>query len=92
MVEGERGSGPAGGKVGSAFETTEPCVEPHPSPSGLTREVGEACVAQVGRWRVVVRIVPDGGDALARARRFIVDRLWDQVMAECDGGDGRCGP
>ena len=45
-----------------------------------------------GCWQVVVRVVPDGGDALARARRFLIDRFWDQVAAECDGGDEPCGP
>jgi len=44
------------------------------------------------RFRVIVRVIPDGGHALTRARGFIIDRFLGEILAELEGeGDGRCG-
>ncbi len=39
---------------------------------------------------MVVRAVPDGGRALARAREYIIARLAEEVLAELEGETG-CG-
>ena len=41
-------------------------------------------------FHVVVRVVPDGGRALAKAREYVIARLLEEVLAEF-GGDRCCG-
>lgn len=41
-------------------------------------------------FRVVMRVVPDGGRALAKAREYVIARLVADILADL-GGAGPCG-